>query len=345
VDVAAPHENDDAEPERPGLPPFRPPFVSVVVRSFRRSRALWELLGRLLLQNYPSFEIVVVEQSEDNELQRRLASLRDDRLKVIVRPPLGAPAARNEGVRHSDGEILVFIDDDDLPVGDAWLTRHVDNYSNPLCVGVVGRLLSDPERLPKPRFPRLVRRIAFHHTFLKDPVTYAWGSLRKEGLDFLIGSNASVRRSLVERIGGWDEGIPVGEEQSFAFKFARDRKPDERFIYDPEPLVWRRVDIEGGLDRRSGPDWHLREFEARIAYYHDVVGYYFPWRLRLLYPIFILRAIEQVWEWIWDADNNGHSTRERAMACAAVVRRLPILLWRRWRHSATSQVRRVDHLI
>lgn len=345
MDIAASHEIDVVEPDSPGSPHSTAPFASVVVRSFRRSQTLWELLGRLLSQNYPSFEIVVVEQSEDNELQRRLASLRDDRLKVLVRPPLGAPAARNEGVRHAHGEIIVFIDDDDLPLGDDWLTRHVANYSNSLCMGVVGRLVRDPARISRPHFPRLVRSIAFHHTFLKDPVTYAWGSLRKEGLDFLIGSNASVRRSLVERIGGWDEGIPVGEEQSFAFKFARNRKPGERFIYDPEPLVWRRVDIGGGLDRRSGPDWHLRELDARIAYYHDVVGYYFRWRLRILYPIFLLRAVEQVWEWIWDADNKSHSTRERALACAAVVRRLPILVWRRWRRIDSSRVRRIDHLI
>ncbi|NOZ86456.1 MAG: glycosyltransferase [Deltaproteobacteria bacterium] len=331
-------------PKRHGLAGYAP-FVSIVVRSFQRPEALLELVERLRLQNYPSFEIVVVEQSNNPGLEARLASLRDSRLKVIACSPLGAPAARNEGIRHTCGDILVFIDDDDLPIDDEWLTNHVANYSNPLCMGVVGRLTDNPGQIQRPRFPRLVHRLAFRYTFFKDPMTYAWGSLRKEGIDFLIGSNASVRRSLIERIGGWDEGIPVGEEQSFSFKFARNRKPGEQFIYDPKPIIWRRVNIEGGLNRRSKPDWYIRELNARISYYHDVVAYYFPWRVRLLYPIFLLRTLEQVWEWIWDPDNNNRDAMERFKACAAVVLHLPVSLHRRWRQGSSNRVSRIDHLI
>jgi hypothetical protein len=177
-----------------------------------------------------------------------------------------------------------------------------------------------------------VRWASLRHTPFKDPWTFAFGSLRKDGIDFLVGSNASVRRSLIERIGGWDEGIPMGEEQSFAFKFARARRPGEHLTYDPRPQVWRRVNIDGGLDRRSRHDWYRRDLEGRVIYYHGVVAHYFPWRFRLLYPLYLLRVIEQVLIWLWDADNADRGFGERLRATLLTLAEFPGIEWRMgWR--------------
>ena len=118
-------------------------------------------------------------------------------------------------------------------------------------MGVVGRLVADPEHPRAPRFPKVARHFAMRFTVFKDTMALAHNTLRKEGIDFLIGSNASVRRSLLDRIGGWDEGIPMNEEQSFAIKFARHRRPGEKFVFDPFPLMWRRTNVPGGLGRRA----------------------------------------------------------------------------------------------
>src|SRR5262245_33765831 len=94
------------------------PRVSVVVRSYNRLAALAELLDALLAQDHDSFEVVVVEQStvRPAEPAERIAALaRDERVTMLRHPPLGGPAARNVGVRAARGELLVFIDDDDLP--------------------------------------------------------------------------------------------------------------------------------------------------------------------------------------------------------------------------------------
>lgn len=300
-----------------------PPKVSVAIRSFHRPLALKELLGRLRTQAYPHFEIVVYEQSDSPTLVAELNALGDARLKVCPGPALSPPAARNAAVRNCSGDIVLFIDDDDLPVGDDWIEQHLKNYSDPRCMGVVGRLLRDPDRLEGPRFPKLVRRMAMRHTFFKDTVMLAHNTLRKEGIAFLIGSNASVRRSLLERIGGWDEGVPMHEEQSFAFKFALQRRPGEHFVFDPTALMWRRTGVPGGLGRRAGDDWHLRELEGRLFFYKHVVGHYFSARYRLLYPLFWLRGVEQVIEWIWDPDNADRPLPARVRATLEVVWSLP----------------------
>ena len=314
----------------------------MVVRSYRRASALKELIQRLREQKYPDFEIVILEQSDDPGLVAELESLEESRLSVVTSPAMNPPAARNEAIRHASGELLLFIDDDDLPLGNEWIAEHVRNYEDPLCMGVVGRLIADPLLVKAPRFPRVVRAFAMRQTFFKDTIMLAHNTLRKEGIDFLIGSNASVRRSLVERIGAWDEGIPMNEEQSFAIKFASQRRPGEAFVFDPTPCMWRRTTIPGGLNRRGADDWHVREHEARLFYYKHVVGYYFPRRYRLLGPLFWMRGVEQVFVWIWDPDNRHHAFGERAKASLELLTKLPRAL--RSRRFPEDQVRRVPVL-
>jgi glycosyltransferase involved in cell wall biosynthesis len=314
-------------------------LVSVVVRSFKRAEALRQLVARLREQTYPSFEVVILEQSDDPALVRDIEALGDARIRVIVAAPQNPPAARNAAIRHAKGDVILLIDDDDLPIGNDWIERHATNYEDPSCMGVVGRLVADPARIGSPRFPKIVRFFAMRYTPFMDTVTLAHNSVRKEGIDFLIGSNASVRRSLLSRIGGWDEGIPMNEEQSFAIKFARQKKGGERFVFDPTALMWRRTDVPGGLNRRAGDDWHMRELEARLFYYEHVVGYYFAWRYRLMLPLFWLRGVEQVLVWIWDADNRHRSFGERARASVEVFARLPSAL--RFDRFPASAVRRV----
>jgi glycosyltransferase involved in cell wall biosynthesis len=315
------------------------PLVSVVVRSYRRAEPLLELVGRLRSQVFPRFELVILEQSEDPELIAQLAALDDPRMRVIASPPLNPPAARNAAIRHARGSILLFVDDDDLPIGNDWITSHVANYWDQRCMGVVGRLVSDPTRLAGPRYPRLIRALAMRYTWFCDTRAYAHNTLRKKGIDFLIGSNASVRRSLVERIGGWDEGIPVSEEQSFSFRFAKLKCDQEHFTFDPRPIIWRRTDVPGGLARRKGRAWYLRELEARLFFYRHVVGYYFPVRYQWARPLFFPRAVFQVLEWIWDSDNRSRSFVERLTASLDLLLRGFTALKSK-RYSA-SQIRRM----
>lgn len=332
-----------ASAQAPSLPlhtvAIAAPSVSVIVRSFRRPQELLELISRLLTQRYPNYEVVVFEQSEDEELQERLASFGDPRLHVIPAKPINPPAARNAAIRHSTGEVLLLIDDDDLPIGDRWIESHVANYQDSTCMGVVGRLVSNPDRISDPKFPKLTKALAMRHTVFKDTRCYANNTLEKVGIDFLIGSNVSVRRSLVQRVGGWDEGIPVSEEQSFAFKFARSKNPGEYFKFDPKPVMWRRTNVAGGLGRRENEKWHLRELEARLFYYKHVVGYYFPLRFATMRPLFVVRAVLQVFEWIWDPDNRQHSVRERLNASFEIVFKVHEVLAAR--NYDPAQIRRV----
>jgi cytochrome bd-type quinol oxidase subunit 1 len=160
-----------------------------------------------------------------------------------------------------------------------------------------------------------------------------------------MGSNTSLRRSLCERAGGWDEGLSHGEESSLYFRYQRVKQPGEQLIYDPEPVVWRRTNVEGGLDRRTRPRWYLQELDSRARFYLRSVAYYFPWRFWPIFFLYPFRILLMTWGWILDPDNNFRSLPERLWALVAVAFALPMTLLKQGLDWMRPEVKRMPKLI
>lgn len=295
------------------------PRLSVIVRSYNRLGALAELLGRLLAQDHDDFEIVVVEQSTHRppaELAAIDALARDPRVRILSFPPLGGPGARNAGVRASRGELLVFIDDDDLPASTDWLRLHEANFADPLCLGVTGRFISEDGTEPSPAHLARARRRVLSFNVLRWQIVYARCDQRKR-VESLMGGNAAIRRSTLERFGLWDECTPIEDEPSLAYRIRAGKRDDEYLLFDPVPQMIRRLDVPGGMAKRtmSGPRYAKRVF----TFLHNIVAHYFPVRFVLLYPAYFFFVAYHTIEWIgWDSKR--HDTfAKRAWAISGFV--------------------------
>jgi glycosyltransferase involved in cell wall biosynthesis len=307
------------------------PRVSVVVRSYNRLSILPELLTALLGQDHDSFEIVVVEQSTirppaDVACVEQLAS--DPRVRILRHEPLGGPRARNVGVRAARGEVLVFIDDDDLPVGRDWLRRHEANFADPRCLGATGRSFldgTDPDAVPEKKLQRARRRV-LSFGLLKWQRVWVCAD-RRTHVQSLHGSNAAVRRSTVERFGLWDECTPIEDEPSIAYRINAGKRPDEYLLFDPEALMLRRLDEPGGMDKRTLP---AHTYAQRVfTFLHNVVAHYFPVRFALLYPLYFLLTALQATDWILTFSRKHSTFTQRALAIGGLYMALP-LLWSSW---------------
>ncbi|WES63832.1 glycosyltransferase [Microbacter sp. GSS18] len=92
------------------MPPAR---VSVVIATNRGGPYLREAITSVRAQTTPVVEIVIVDDgSPDPDEVRALGA--DLGARVLRHPPAGVSAARNHGARHTSGEWIAFLDDDDV---------------------------------------------------------------------------------------------------------------------------------------------------------------------------------------------------------------------------------------
>ncbi|HTV18337.1 MAG TPA: glycosyltransferase [Polyangiaceae bacterium] len=285
-----------AEAAAPAWAQAELPFVSVAVRSYRRLPQLFELVRSLQQQDYPRFEVVVIEQSTlEREAHREaLRALSGDaRVRILEYEALGAGAARNEAARQSRGDIVLFLDDDDLPLHDSWISAHAANYADPNCIAVSGRHVVD-ESIDATNYDTPKNhRLCLRYSFFKMPRGRTYHGQRLHGVTQVAGTNASIRRSAIERAGGWDDERDH-DEDSFNFRFARVKAKDEYFAYDPRPAILRRLDVPGGLGRRQQSV--LARLRAELRFFHSIIGRYFPWRFRAFYPVYLVLAVQRAFQ-------------------------------------------------
>jgi glycosyltransferase involved in cell wall biosynthesis len=319
-------------------------FVTVIVRSYKRPTALMQLLERLRSQTYEAFEVLICEQSENPALVKQVHALSDPRIRMLVTPPLGCGGARNQGILHSRGEILIFIDDDDLPTSNDWIAAFAANFADPLCQGVSGRQVAElADAEVRRSTPRALRGV-MSFTFWKDGYCYTWLGVRKQGIDSLHGTNCALRRSVFDRAGGWDENFTVGEEHSFYHRWNQQRAEGEYFVHDPEPTIWRRYDIDGGCERRTVAFWDARELDRQVRAYVRIIGHYFPVRFWALLPVYLLRILARMMDFNFCPDTRHIPLARRVLACGVVTVSLPFSLVRHAVLRVGPPVRRMSRL-
>lgn len=100
---------------------MRPPSVSCVIPTLNSARTLERCLASIRAQDYPEVEIVIVDAgSSDGTLELASAYGVD---QVIDNPLQTGEAGKARGARTAKGEILAFVDSDNVLVGGDWLQR------------------------------------------------------------------------------------------------------------------------------------------------------------------------------------------------------------------------------
>ena len=89
--------------------------VSVTIATHNRPELLRQAVDSVLGQSYRNLELVVVDDSDGDETARLLATVDDPRLRVVRTPGRrGAGAAYNAGLEAVTGDVVAFLDDDNL---------------------------------------------------------------------------------------------------------------------------------------------------------------------------------------------------------------------------------------
>lgn len=87
--------------------------VSVVIPTFNRAALVCRAIDSALAQTHPSLEVIVVDDGSTDDTLPRLAAY-GPRIRIIAQPNSGVCAARNAGIAAATGELIAFLDSDDL---------------------------------------------------------------------------------------------------------------------------------------------------------------------------------------------------------------------------------------
>lgn len=179
--------------------PLQTPQVSVVICTCDRSDYLLRCLDYLKDQDYPHFEVVVVNGPSKDDTLKVLAGRKD--VKVAQNPFRNLSISRNLGIEQASGEIVAFIDDDALPY-DNWLTEIVKRYQevSENVVGVGGRTFFANKFTFQfeAGITDLFGRAA--HVHYTDPRVTDSNFYR-----YLMGTNSTFLRTALVAVNGFDE--------------------------------------------------------------------------------------------------------------------------------------------
>lgn len=85
---------------------------SLVMATLGRSVEIERLFNSLSNQTYKNFEVIVVDQNEDDRVVKLVDQFRDRLEFVYLRSEKGLSRARNVGLKHVHGDLVAFPDDD-----------------------------------------------------------------------------------------------------------------------------------------------------------------------------------------------------------------------------------------
>jgi len=230
--------------------------VSIIVITRNHSGYLAVALECLAQLDHPDFEIVVVDSSAGEEKEKSEKLCQRPRVKYVYEPRLGQSLARNTGRAAASGEILAFTDDDCLPNKD-WLSRLVQNYSNPMVWGCSGRVIPHRNETAADLFEEVAGQDLgeVRREFAPDDVRFSAGLILRNVMKVFAkhmkgkglapwnvghGSSMSFRKSVLDELGGFDDrlgaGAPLKSGEDIDINY-RILKSGHCLIYEPLAVV------------------------------------------------------------------------------------------------------------
>lgn len=192
-------------------------LVSVVIPTFNRRDFVVSAVNSVLAQTYQPIEIVVVDDGSSDGTVDALHEAFGNRVRVVALPQnLGRSTARNKGWELAQGELVAFLDADDIWLPEK-IAKQVPAFADPRVslvhtwagkIDVNGNALEAESAQMAREFA-----IALKRGYDYGGITETWCRL--------YTSAAMVRRSALST-GGFDPGISSFEDWDVLWRIARD---------------------------------------------------------------------------------------------------------------------------
>jgi GT2 family glycosyltransferase len=239
--------------------------LSVVIPTLRRAATLRRCLDRLDGQAGGVLEVLVVDDPARDDADAVAAAVAG-RARVVHTHAPGVSAQRNAGWRAARGDLVLFLGDDVL--------------AEP---GLVAAHLAAHEREPAEEVAALGHvtwarelRVTPFMRFLERGLQFDFGSIPGDdaGWGRFYAANASLKRALLERAGGFDESFAFGYEELELARRLRDLGLVVRYVPDARGEHLHEQTLAAYRERMATVAAAERAFVAKHPdvppYFHDL---------------------------------------------------------------------------
>ena len=233
-------------------------LVSIIIPNFNRANLISETLASLCAQTYMNWEAIVVDDgSTDNSEEIVIAfSRHEKRIKWVKRNrnPRGAPTCRNIGLNNAAGELIIFLDSDDILA--PWcLEKRIEQFKK------------------YPQHDCLIFPILIFYNRPGDSDVLFSSYRGDDALTQFINQKSPWqsmgpiwKKESVKEMGGWDESLATWQDWEFPIR-AMVKGLRYKIVGDLPDCFLRRSEHE----RLSSNDMTLSRLESKLMLFKKVM--------------------------------------------------------------------------
>ena len=227
---------------------FKQPLVSIIIPTYNRGWILKDAIDSVLAQDYEDFELIVVDDGSTDTTPQILESFGQE-IIVLRQANKGVSAARNRGIAAANGQLVAFLDSDDI-----WLpgklSRQVEFFGS-----TPDAVIHQTEEI----WIRNGVRVNPKRRHRKQSGMIFEPSLK---LCLISPSAVMIKKNLFNAVGLFDENLPACEDYDLWLRISC-RYPVHLI---QTPLIIKRGGHEDQLSKASGLDkFRIQSLEKIIS--------------------------------------------------------------------------------
>ena len=200
------------------------PLVSVIMPCYNTARYIADAIESVLDQDYPNLELIVVDDGSTDSTRDVIAGY-GSRLRLLEQQNQGAAVARNRGLSEARGDVIAFLDSDDL-----WLpgklSAQVDYLEAHPDIGAVFSRWAEWTPEASGSFPSPERVLSAHSPPAAPgaivPERSGWLYNRLLFSSLMHTITVVIRRETVQAVGLFDTELKRGQDYDYWLRLSRE---------------------------------------------------------------------------------------------------------------------------
>jgi glycosyltransferase involved in cell wall biosynthesis len=234
------------------------PLVSVIIPAYNAEQYIAAAIESVLIQDHKDFELLIINDGSTDGTEEIIRGFKDERIRYFRQENRGLAATHNTGIRQSRGEFIIKLDADDKMTPDL-ISQHIRQFEKHPEADLV--YCDDCLIDQNDKTIRIIKRPEYTDRKLLIRDIYRSGYP-------VVPFRTCIRKSVFDKIGFFDESLPVGEDYDMMRRFV---KHGLKICHLPGALYLRRM-TKNSLSRNLTPQKAKCQFEL-VKRFTETFGY------------------------------------------------------------------------